>query len=210
MARYTTELYNICSYYAKMPPTPYARCIAAAIPKIFDFDFPIFNEVYRTVLETKILKHFYMKEIGCETAGLWKMQLDETLNRIMPYFNKMYEAATRQIDFMVTDSMAETAKGTGNATSTGTNDGESLDTSSDTPQGAVQNLRDGKYLTTANLSDSKNTTTTNSNTINTTENFTQGYRGYAPGDLIKKYYDSLVNIDQLVIDELETLFMGLW
>lgn len=226
MSRYTTELRYICSQVTGLESVPYGACINAALPKIFDFDFPIFNEAYRTVLETKILKHFYTREIGLETYGLWKMYLDETLNRIMPYYNKMYEVAARDVDFLVTEAMTTTSKqdkvenasGLGKANSTGSNKGDTTDTVSDTPQGTIQNLRDGKYLTTATISDSNNTTTTQATTENTTTNNTQntttdfvnGYRGYAPGDLIKKYYDALVNVDQLVLDELETLFMQLW
>lgn len=226
MSRYTTELRYICSQVTGLESVPYAPCIRAALPKIFDFDFPIFNEVYRTVLETKILKHFYMREIGVETYGLWKLYLDETLNRIMPYYNKMYEVAGRDVDFLVTEAMTTTSKqdkvenasGLGKANSSGSNKGDTTDTVSDTPQGSIQNLRDGKYLTTATISDSNNTTTTQATTENTTTNnttnnttdFVNGYRGYAPGDLIKKYYDALVNVDQLVLDELENLFMQLW
>lgn len=226
MSRYTTELRYICSQVTGLESVPYVACINAALPKIFDFDFPIFNEAYRTVLETKILKHFYTREIGLETYGLWKLYLDETLNRIMPYYNKMYEVAARDVDFLVTEAMATTSKqdkvenasGLGKANSTGSNKGDTTDTVSDTPQGTIQNLRDGKYLTTATISDSNNTTTTQAitentttnNTQNTTTDFVNGYRGYAPGDLIKKYYDALVNVDQLVLDELEELFMQLW
>lgn len=226
MSRYTTELRYICSQVTGLESEPYVACINAALPKIFDFDFPIFNEAYRTVLETKILKHFYTREIGLETYGLWKLYLDETLNRIMPYYNKMYEAAARDVDFLVTEAMTTTSKqdkvenasGLGKANSTGSNKGDTTDTVSDTPQGTIQNLRDGKYLTTATISDSNNTTTTQAitentttnNTQNTTTDFVNGYRGYAPGDLIKKYYDALVNVDQLVLDELEELFMQLW
>lgn len=226
MSRYTTELRYICSQVTGLESVPYVACINAALPKIFDFDFPIFNEAYRTVLETKILKHFYTREIGLETYGLWKLYLDETLNRIMPYYNKMYEVAARDVDFLVTEAMTTTSKqdkvenasGLGKANSTGSNKGDTTDTVSDTPQGTIQNLRDGKYLTTATISDSNNTTTTQAitentttnNTQNTTTDFVNGYRGYAPGDLIKKYYDALVNVDQLVLDELEELFMQLW
>lgn len=226
MSRYTTELRYICSQVTGLESVPYGPCINAALPKIFDFDFPIFNEVYRTVLETKILKHFYMREIGVETYGLWKLYLDETLNRIMPYYNKMYEVAARDVDFLVTEAITTTSKqdkvenasGLGKANSSGSNKGDTTDTVSDTPQGSIQNLRDGKYLSTATISDSNNTTTTQATTENTTTNnttnnttdFVNGYRGYAPGDLIKKYYDALVNVDQLVLDELENLFMQLW
>ena len=55
--------------------------------------FPIFDENYRSVLETKILRHYYTREIGFETVGLWKHYLKTKLNEIMPKYNKLYEAS---------------------------------------------------------------------------------------------------------------------
>lgn len=210
MSRYTTELRSICSFYSGLPSTPYAPCILKAAPKIFDFTFPIFDEKYRIVLETKILKHFYMREIGLETFGAWKLCLDDTLNNIMPYYNKKYKAFYRDFDFLVTESISERSAGRGSANSTGKNIGDSVDTVSDTPQGTIQNLRDGKYLTSATLSDTNNETTANTSTENTTENFITGYRGYAPAELLEKFYNSLINVDKELLDELEPLFMQIW
>ena len=64
----------------------------AARSKVFDFDFPIFDESYRNVLENKILKHYYTREIGAETVGLWKHWLCTRLNEIMPYYNQLYNS----------------------------------------------------------------------------------------------------------------------
>ena len=89
MSKYTAQLKSICESVSglKIPDNNYNRVIEKAAPKIFDFDFPIFDEEYRNVLERKILKHFYLYEIGCETYGMWKMMLDERMNIIMPYYN---------------------------------------------------------------------------------------------------------------------------
>lgn len=59
---------------------------------MFDFQFPIFDESYRSVIETKILRHYYTREIGLETVGLWKLKLNTKLNEIMPYYNKLYKS----------------------------------------------------------------------------------------------------------------------
>lgn len=70
--------------------------------------------------------------------------------------------------------------------------------------------------------DTERNTTTNSNNINkhaersdtnekNTQNvFSKGRRGVSPSELIMKYRDSFMNIDMLVINELETLFMGVY
>lgn len=80
------------------------KIIQAAIPKIFNFDFPIWDKDYRNVLCTKILRHFYTREIGCETYGLWKLRLETKLNEIMPYYNMLYKSGIEEFNpFINTD-----------------------------------------------------------------------------------------------------------
>ena len=96
MSKYTTPVRFICETAAGLSEsegqTSVKQIIAAAIPSVFDFDFPIFDESYRNVLETKILKHYYTREIGLETVGLWKLKLDTKLNEIMPFYNQLYKS----------------------------------------------------------------------------------------------------------------------
>ena len=53
-------------------------------------DYPIFNESYRNILNKKILDHYYMDEIGYETAELFKHFLNARMNEIMSYYNELY------------------------------------------------------------------------------------------------------------------------
>lgn len=96
MSKYTTELRFICETEAgkteSVGLSKVNEVITAALPKIFDFDFPIFDENYRETLETKIIRHYYTREIGLETYGLWKLKLQTKLNEIMPYYNKLYDS----------------------------------------------------------------------------------------------------------------------
>lgn len=97
MSKYTTEVRFICENYAGFDESqdyPINTVIESARTKVFDFDFPIYDESYRSVLETKILKHYYTREIGFETVALWKHWLDMRLNEIMPYYNQLYESET--------------------------------------------------------------------------------------------------------------------
>ena len=96
MAEYTTQLRSICETltghdisegFSKVD-----EIVSEARELIFDFDYPIFDNTYKPVLETKILKHFYTREIGEETFALWQLRLDTRLNEIMPYYNKLYES----------------------------------------------------------------------------------------------------------------------
>lgn len=96
MSKYTTQVRFICETVSELEESvgydSVNTVIAAALPKVFNFQFPIFDEAYRTVLETKILKHYYTREIALESVGLWKLKLDAKLNEIMPYYNQLYKS----------------------------------------------------------------------------------------------------------------------
>lgn len=55
-------------------------------------NYPIFDENYRETLNNKIINHYYFREIGFETAELFKRYLNTTLNEIMPYYNQLYKS----------------------------------------------------------------------------------------------------------------------
>ena len=92
MSVYTTELRYICEHDAGLKESVGLNqiddVIAACRESIFG-DYPIFDEDYRATLETMILKHYYMWEIGAETVGLFKLWLNERMNEIMPKYNLM-------------------------------------------------------------------------------------------------------------------------
>ena len=96
MSKYTTEVRYICEHFSGLSESvgfnDVEQVIKNCLPKIFDFNFPIFDESYRSVLETKILRHYYTREIGLETVGLWKLKLNTKLNEIMPFYNQLYKS----------------------------------------------------------------------------------------------------------------------
>lgn len=114
MSKYTTEVRFICEVNSGLNESVgYNKIddvITKAIPKIFDFDFPMFDESYRTVLERKILKHFYTREICEETVGLWKLRLDTRLNEIMPYYNKLYQSELLEFNPLYTSNLTRKRK----------------------------------------------------------------------------------------------------
>ena len=96
MSNYTTQIRFICESKSGLSESVGFNGIMAAIEgsvdEIFNFEWPIFDEAYRVPLEIKILRHFYTREIGEETFGLWQLRLADRLNVIMPYYNKLYES----------------------------------------------------------------------------------------------------------------------
>lgn len=102
MALYTTQVRTICEASLGMEVhggfDSVNDILKNSAPLVFNFDFPIWDENYRLTLETKILKHYYMREIGFETVGLWKLYLDERLNLIMPYYNELYKTTVLEFN----------------------------------------------------------------------------------------------------------------
>lgn len=95
MSNFTTEVRFICESLNGVSSEGYSgleNILNVAAPLVFDFDFPIYDESYRLVLEKKILRHYYTREIAEETVGLWKLRLDARMNDIMPYYNQLYES----------------------------------------------------------------------------------------------------------------------
>lgn len=250
MANFTTEVRSICEFYAGCEE-PQERdkvhdIITAAMPKIFDFDFPIFDNAYKPVLERKILMHYYTREIALETVALWKLKLEARLNEIMPKYNKLYELELltynplwdvditedkwRDIDTTTTgqEARSETASGQSAEQTTGTNSNTSL--YSDTPQGQITNLTEGKYLTNATMdngsstgarnvstNDTSSRNTATNGTVDTTDNYLKHIKGKRGGLTYSKMLqeeidliDKLDNIDYRIIRELKDLFFMLW
>lgn len=96
MSSYTTEVRYICEraigLNQSVGNSSIRNVIAQAAPKIFDFEYPIFDPSYKSVLEQKILRHFYTREIAFETVGLWKLKLETKMTEIMPYYNQLYNS----------------------------------------------------------------------------------------------------------------------
>lgn len=102
MSKYTTEVRFICEQKAGITESVGANSvdsiIANAWNKIFTTNCTFFDEDYRQVLCSKILKHYYLREISAETVGIWLLWLNTKLEEIMPYYNKLYESALLEFD----------------------------------------------------------------------------------------------------------------
>lgn len=181
-------------------------------------DYPIFDESYRETLNNKIIMHYWMREIGAETAGLFKLYLNRTMGEIMPYYNQLYKSVQLDFDPLNAYNYVETNMELENVESDGTRtdtaDGKSL--YSDTPQGLLDNgaIADEKYLTSATLNDSSASSTAN-NLQKRDRNFEKKVRGnmyHNLSELLKDYRETFLNIDMEIINnpEIQNCFMKLY
>ena len=97
MSKYTTEVRFICETETGLTESVGYSKVDEVLDKSWDkiFDtggWEIYDEEYRAILCKKILKHFYTREIGAETAGLWKLWLNQRMSEIMPYYNQLYKS----------------------------------------------------------------------------------------------------------------------
>lgn len=157
---------------------------------IFDFEYPIFDESYRGKLEKKIIDHYYYREIGLETVGMFKKQLETKMNEIMDYYNDLYKSTLIEQDVTSNYDVTETF----------TRENRRKDLFSDTPQGRT-NIDDTMHISNINQGDGS-------------EEWSRTMKGnigvQTISDLIMKYRDSLINVDMMIISELNELFMGVY
>lgn len=172
MSVYTTELRYICEFEAGLTESAGLNdidtVISASRRKIFG-SYPIFDENYRATLETMIIKHYYMWEIGAETAGLFKLWLNERMNEIMPKYNIMYSALDfiKDLDTPFADvdlSTVHEGQDDTVGSSSGTVSSDDSETSSRTEQETGS-----KSETEAGTSENATNNTSASNQTNTTD-----------------------------------------
>ena len=223
MSLYTTEVRFICEEAAGLEESAGQKKVNDILKEVWDKvipqDFPIWDEEYRPVLCQKILKHYYTREIAFETVGLWQLKLETKLAEIMPYYNELYATKLLKYDpFRDVDYRTE-HEGSSNTTSeestTGDGSGTTWNLYSDTPQGALTNVRNETYLTDARKVENEyeNAGTRNGDINNTDEYVTHVYGKYSTKtymSLIKEVRDIIINIDMMIIDDLKELFFNLW
>ena len=171
MSKYTSEVRFICeSLTGHEESSGYDgidEIIEQAIPMIFSFDFPIFDENYREVLCTKILRHYYTREIGLETYGLWKLKLQTKLNEIMPYYNKLYESELLKFNPLYDVNMTTVNSGskTGESTNIGNNENKRTSNRQD-KLSAVQTDEDSRTNTLSGSNTEESDSLTAGNNVN--------------------------------------------
>ena len=202
----------------------YTITIKTLIDNNFDLQmtsYPIFDENYRETLNNNILHHYYENEIGFETAPLFRFYLNQKLNEIMPYYNELYKAQKKLIDdnlLLNNVNLTEELKGknttTTSSTSQSTNKGKNL--FQDTPQGNIsqQDINaQNVYATNITLNDNSINDNSSANGSGTNE-YLKTIIGNNGGkfniDVLNDIKNNLMNIDLMIINELNDLFMGIF
>lgn len=210
MARYSIELRTIKE---------------AANYNLFDFEYELYDNNLKPLFEEKFFEYFYFDEIGYPTVQRFKHMLKSKLHMIMPYYKQLYETElrTKEIDFMLNKDLTETfvrdltSNATANSTveSTGSNSGINDGFQANTPQSKlVQDIE--HYMSSAtrdktssnyNDNNSSNSSTNNTGREETTL-VSKGNIGVtSSAELLQKWREVLINIDELIFEDMQDLFM---
>lgn len=199
---------------------------------IFNFDYPLTNNISKEKFETTILNHYLQRRINFETVTAFRIQLDVKLNEIMPLYNKMFDALENWNIF--NDGEITTRSGTDNKTSESTNNtNNKLINESETetqnisdrrnselPQNQLEDLRDGSYVTNysydtdTNNGTDKSTSEGESNATNNSKDNTvyQETITRTPADkiaILKEMQESIKSVYSMIFKDLDCLFYGL-
>lgn len=226
MSQYTTQLRYVIEMNSDMGKdpalSPWDRCTKAA-PKIFNFDFPIWDESLRTKFESEFLLRFYTEEICAETVGLWQVMLQQWFTENMPFWNARFKAVMTEFNFLDEYDYLEKANASDNENTNGTSN------SNQSQNAVVSNMNkyyevpsrnivsiDG-HLNNATSDESKNNaTSTVENAYKDTKVTTHGNevhrqgRQSSPADLLTKYFDAVLNVKSDFYKDASVLFMQLW
>ena len=201
----------------------YTITIKSLIDNNSDFkmeSYPIFDENYRNTLNNNILYHYYENEIGFETASLFRFYLNQKLNEIMPYYNELYKVQKKIIDenlLLNNVNLTErlTGSNTTNTSSTSQSSNKGKNLIQDTPQGEISSteIDDQKWATNLTLNNNSINDTSNA-TGNGTNEYLKTIVGNNGGkfniDVLNDIKNNLMNIDLMIINELNDLFMQIF
>ena len=190
--------------------------------KLFDFPYNLYDNDLKPWFEEKFYQHFMFYEIGFDTIGMFKQRLMSKLNDIFPYYKQLYETEirTKGIDFMLNKDLKEsyvrelTSNSNSNQESNVTSN--SLSTAGQlTPSLIANSQKIDKFMDSAQKDNSSsNSTSTGESNGNSREEYTltsQGNIGItSSAELLTKWRETLLNIDLMIFEECNDLFMQIF
>lgn len=232
MATYTIELRKVCEIYGRDEVENWF--------KSYNYEDFLTNEQIKVLtfegiwskekLAKKIVDHYFMREIGFETPALFRHYAKVRMNEIMEgYLLKIYTKFLEydplsSVDYVetYTREIKGTSESEGSSNSNSSSNGSSLAINSNTPQGQISKdeILKGTYASSTNAGENETsindeTNTNQKGTSNTLETYTHQMKGdngviVTNQYLVREFRELAVNLDEEIIKDLNTLFMGLY
>lgn len=220
MASYTIELRRLIDYFGREEIENWFKDyeLKNYLTPIQIEQIEKFGVWSKDRLASKIVDHYYMREIGFETPQLFKHYAKVTMQEIMErYLPKIYSNFLEYDPLSNVDFTEEyTREVLGKSSSNSSNNAEGLNINNDTPQTRIskQDLDTGAYASSVNQSEtsSKIQDETNANTVEKFTRHEEGDNGVIITNqrLVKEYREIIVAIDEEIIREIGSLFMAIY
>lgn len=232
MSTYTIELRRICDLYGRSEVESWFSSY-----KLEDFLTSTqinliekYNVWSKSKLATKIVDHYYFREIGFETPAMFSHFAKSTMNEIMErYLLKIYSKFLEydplsNVDYTetYTREIEGQAQNSGNSKSNSNSNSEGLSIQNITPQTNIskQDLDSGIYASEVNQSQAESnindeTNTSSQGTSKTIEKYTHQMKGdngviVTNQYLVREFRELASAFDEEIIKELNKLFIGLY
>lgn len=186
------DLMNSIVNYDSETHTRISDLSSVARETIFDFDYPLSENVDKEKFETLILDRFLMRRLAYETYTAWHIALRVKMNEIMPYYNKLFDAMSEWNLFK--DGESGTREKEIGATS------ETDSRYSKLPQNEINDVKNGTYMTDYTLGQNESSGTEN-------ETYTKDNSNKI--DTYTRYLQENTKIMNLIYKDLDSLFYGL-
>lgn len=224
MSKYTIELRKIIEYEGRDTVEGYFKdyCLHNYLRQN-EIDSILNANIWsKDRLASKICDHYYMREIGYETIGLFKHYAKVYMQEIMERYLPLIYSASIEYDPLVnvdyTETFERNIQGSGESSSSSTNEASGLSVNSDVPQGQINKtaILNGTYASNTGASETESSISdTSSNSNQTDETYSKRVKGNSgvsatAQKMVEQYRQNIIAIDEKIIKELDKLFMGLY
>ncbi len=235
MSKYSIELRKLFEPITYNPPL-FTREQVEGFFKDYEISDYLTTEQIAVVEETglwskdklakKIVDHYYMRELGFETIGLFVHYAKLTMNELMEeYLPLIYSSAIQydplvNVDYTESFERIKQMSNSGMSGSNSSSSASSLGVNSDTPQGQItkSSILAGSYATSTGANENESSVSsesTNQTNGNENENYSKRVKGNSgvsatAQKMIEQYRANIRAIDREIIEKLGILFMGLY
>lgn len=216
MSKYTIELRTVCDLYGRSEVESWFKDYNLSYYLRPDEIESIENAGIWTKdrLATKIVDHYYMRELGLETPALFKHYAKVYMQEIMERKLPLIYSTSIKYDPLVNVDYSEVYDRNIETSGNSSNNASGLSVSSDTPQGQIDKSKvlAGAYASATGASETESTSQDNNQT---NENYVKKVKGNSgvsatAQKMILQYRENIIAIDEQIIEELDKLFMGLY
>lgn len=216
MSKYTIELRTVCDLYGRSEVESWFKDYNLSYYLRPDEIESIENAGLwnKDRLATKIVDHYYMRELGLETPALFKHYAKVYMQEIMERKLPLIYSSSIKYDPLVNVDYTETYDRDIETSGNSSNNASGLSVSSDTPQGQIDKSKvlAGAYASATGASETESTSQDNNQT---NENYVKKVKGNSgvsatAQKMILQYRENIIAIDEQIIEELDKLFMGLY